>query len=374
MPAARPTYKYDMKLRYVILLCASILGVVVCICLLFAYHNLPEDDGEALESLRDVIKEFETLPPELADTDPADTVSPSVGETETVPPPETEAESTTVGGSASETSSVGRPTTGSPATGKPQTDTPVPDTPAESTSADTSPDVTAAPAESDSETAVPETRPAETTADKPNRVPAASLNFEKLWKVNPDICAWLEITDTRIDYPVVQSPDDDKKYLNTAYNDSPYVGGALFTEATYNSTDFNDPVTVIYGHTMNSGMLFGDLQKNYSSAAGFAENGTVTLYLPGEVRQYTVFAAVPYERVHILHTYDFTNSYWYDRFFTEVGRIRAIGANFDRDSFPEAGDRVLILSVCLNEDTAKRYLVMAALDTDLADNADVTGE
>ena len=352
-----------MKLQYVILLCVSILCVALCICLQVAYQNLPADDGEALESLRDAIKEFETLPPE-ADT--ADTVPAETAPTDTASPPKTDGESTTSAKPAGENTTADRPAGENTTAGKP-TDTPA----AQETTGEQS-----APADTDVDTAPPETKPAETTAAEknPSRAPAASLNFEKLWEINPEICAWLEIGDTRIDYPVVQSPDDDKKYLTTAYNDSRYVGGALFTEATYNSTDFNDPVTVIYGHTMNSGMLFSDLQKTYSSAKGFAENGTVTLYLPGEVRQYTVFAAVPYARIHILHTYDFSNDYWYGRFFTDVGRIRAIGANFDRDSFPVPGDRVLILSVCLNEDTAKRYLVMAVLEEDLADNSEAFEE
>ncbi|MBO5670468.1 MAG: hypothetical protein J6S41_02875, partial [Clostridia bacterium] len=49
-----------MKLRYIILLCVSILCIVVCVCLQITYQNILEDDGEALESLRDSIKEFET--------------------------------------------------------------------------------------------------------------------------------------------------------------------------------------------------------------------------------------------------------------------------------------------------------------------------
>ena len=347
-----------------ILLCISVLCVMACVCLLIAYRNMPAEDGEALESLRDEIKEFETFPPETADT----------------APPETVGENTTDAKPAGENTTADRYTGDGTTESKPGDETATPAKPVgESTTAGKPTGTTAAeettgkqsvPDDTDGDTVAPDTKmPETTTADKtPSRVPSASLNFEKLWEINPEICAWLEIPDTRIDYPVVQSPDDDKKYLTKAYNGSRYVGGALFTEATYNGTDFNDPVTIIYGHTMNSGMLFGDLQKNYSSASGFEKNKSITLYLPGEVRQYTVFAAVPYDRIHILHTYDFTNAYWYGRFFTDVGRIRAIGANFDRDSFPVPGDRVLILSVCLNEDTAKRYLVMAVLEEDLADN------
>jgi len=114
------------------------------------------------------------------------------------------------------------------------------------------------------------------------------------------------------------------------------------------------------------------LQRLYSTPSSFAANSDITVYLPGEVRHYTVFAAVPYDNIHLLDTYDFENEYWYNLFFKDAKRIRAIGANFNKDISPQPGDRVIILSVCLNEDTARRYLVMAVYSEDLADNSEET--
>lgn len=192
------------------------------------------------------------------------------------------------------------------------------------------------------------------------------LDFEGLWEINPEIYGWIEIKGTKIDYPILQSSDDDKKYLKTSFSGTPYVGGAIFTESTYNGRDFNDPVTVIYGHTMRSGIMFGRLQATYSDPKSFEKHKEITVYLPNEVRNYTVFAAVPYSNIHLLYTYDFENTYWYNNFFKNVGRIRAIGANFDEAYFPRSGERVIILSVCLNEDTTSRYLVMAVLNDDIS--------
>lgn len=208
----------------------------------------------------------------------------------------------------------------------------------------------------------------ETTARPQLYNPSATLNFDKLWEVNPEIHAWLEIKGTRIDYPVLQSKNYDEKYLNTGFDNSSYVGGAIFTQASYNGLDFNDPVTLIYGHTMRSGSMFGRLERTYSDSASFKEHSDVIIYLPGEVRHYTVFAAVPYDPLHILHTYNFSKPYMYRRFFEDVKNIRAINANFNEEAFPEVGDRVIILSVCLNENAARRYLVMAVLNEDIADN------
>lgn len=311
-----------MKKRYIILLVICLVCIAICLALNAWYQSMLRDSGQELESKRDQIKEFVSPSPSDAETDPPKTDPPDADETDTTAPDTSDPSDT------SETVS--------------------PDT----ESADTSAAETDAPVES----------------GEPN------LNFDKLWQTNEEIIAWLEIKDTYIDYPVLQSKDNDKKYLNRAYDGSWYIGGALFTEATYNRADFNDPVTVIYGHTMPWSILFGSLQENYSDSRSFARNSDIKLYLPDEVRHYTVFAAVPYSKMHILHTYDFTDRYRYNGFFKDVGRTREIGANFNRDAFPQWGDRVLILSVCLNEDTTRRFLVMAVLNEDLADNIDTTSK
>ncbi len=216
--------------------------------------------------------------------------------------------------------------------------------------------------ESQTETSVPETEP------------SASLDFGVLRDINPDIYAWIEIEGTKVDYPVLQSPDNDDRYLNTAYDGSRYIGGAIFTQATYNSNDFDDPVTAIYGHTMASGTLFGQLQKVYSSSDGFASHGEIKIYLPDEVRYYDVFAAVPFENIHIMYNYDFSVEYWYNNFFDRVFDVRSLGANFNEELRPQPGDRVIILSTCLNEDSSKRFLVMAVNRDDLADNSAVSSD
>lgn len=207
------------------------------------------------------------------------------------------------------------------------------------------------------ETITPETEPV--------KIPEASLDFQAMWETNPDICAWIEIEGTKVDYPVLQSPTDDNKYLTTAVDGHYYIGGSLFTQATYNSDNFNDPVTVIYGHTMRAGTLFGQLQSTYSSSKGFEDHSEIKLYLPNEVRYYTVFAAVPYSSMHILDAYDFSNAYWYENFFDGVIDIREYGAQFNENITPDTGDRVIILSTCLNEDSTKRYLVMAIYQDDI---------
>lgn len=296
-------------------MCLCVIGIIVCIGFSAWNYTIKKDQQEILEDLRDHLKEqaMETVthsvteePPMTEETESAPVQTEAL--TTEVIPPETEAVTTAV----------------------------------QTTAAVTEP-----------------------PKQKPDKKEDALLDFSYMYMTNPDIYAWIEIEGTKVNYPILQNRGNDDKYLNTAIDGSYYIGGSLFTQASYNKRDFNDPVTIIYGHTMRSGTLFGQLQSTYSAKDSFAAHSRIKLYLPGELRYYTVFAAVPYSSMHILDAYDFKNPYWYNQFFRGVSKIRDFGAQFNRDIVPKPGDRVIILSTCLNEDSTKRFLVLAVLQDDI---------
>ncbi len=379
------------RILLIVILILSLVGVGVCVGWSVGKAERAETTGEELESLRDTIKVHKT---EATDADPTPVESPDIGDTN---PSETEPDSEEIKPEEIKPAVTETPeeTEGQPEnTPDVETDNPVtvpeaseslpPETlpvstetkPVTEAATETmTPPVTETEQESEGATeseteAVTESKETETETAKPAVPAEPTLDFEHLQtEVNPDIHAWIEIANTKVDYPILQSPDDDEKYLDVAYDGSGYVGGALFTQATYNGTDFNDRVTFIYGHTMANHTAFGQLYTIYSDPAKFEENNEIKLYLPEEVRYYTIFAAVPYEAYHIPHAYDFSVDYWYKTFFENVGKIRALDANFDEASFPAVGDRVIVLSTCYYGDTGKRYLVMAVNQSDLAAHA-----
>lgn len=194
---------------------------------------------------------------------------------------------------------------------------------------------------------------------------AENVTFESFCEAenldSVDVQAWLEIPDTNVSYPVMQHSQDDSYYLDHDCHGKPDNYGALFTESVYNRFDFSDPVTVIYGHRMNNGSMFGKLQKYYSG--DFGRYKTVNLYLRGgEKRSYTVFAAVIQPDTHILHYNNFYSQRVFNRYFDGVYATRKLGIVLDQENRPEFGDQVLILSTCIKGDSAQRYLVMAKLN------------
>ncbi len=206
---------------------------------------------------------------------------------------------------------------------------------------------------------IPEVSPTETSLVTPSDF-ISPIDFESLWAVNEDIYAWIEIPGTKINYPVAQKKMNDAYYLDHAIDGSKDKRGTLFTESLFNGKDFNDPVTVIYGHDMKNGSMFGRLQ-NYSKEAYFKEHDTVKVYMPEKTLTYKVFAAAPFSGKHILYSWDFEQENQFNNFIRTVRSTKSLLANFNDDVEVTSSDKVLILSTCLKSDNSKRYLVMAVL-------------
>lgn len=188
----------------------------------------------------------------------------------------------------------------------------------------------------------------------------SDIDFAALQSVNPDIYAWIEIDNTNISYPVVQSPGSNSYYLTHNSDGNYSANGAIYSE-DYNALDFSDPVTILYGHHMKSGAMFGKLQQYFSDSSFFEENEIIRIYTEDETLEYGVFAAVPYSNEHILYYNDFTDESVFTSFFSAVLNTRDLEAQYREEYAPEAGDRVLILSTCLASNNSRRFLVMATL-------------
>lgn len=187
------------------------------------------------------------------------------------------------------------------------------------------------------------------------------MNFEALRELNEDIYAWLYIPGSEISCPILQCPDDDTYYLQRNMYGKSDSNGAIYTEAGYNSTDFTDPVTVIYGQNLKSGEMFGSLQSAYSSKEALEKFSEIVVYLPDRELHYTVFAAVPFDNRHILYNYDFTDQRTFRLLFKEILSVRALESVFAENVSIQADDTILILSTHLKGDSIKRFLVCAKL-------------
>lgn len=84
-------------------------------------------------------------------------------------------------------------------------------------------------------------------------------DFNELTALNTDITAWLKIYGTKIDYPVLQGRSD-MEYLNKDVYGSYSMSGSIFL-SVLNDRDYSGSYQLIYGHHMENGSMFGELDK-----------------------------------------------------------------------------------------------------------------
>lgn len=198
----------------------------------------------------------------------------------------------------------------------------------------------------------------------PTEAPKADIpiDFQKLQEENPDIYAWIQIPGTKVDYPILQSSSDDGYYLNHTVEGAEGYPGSIYTESL-NKRDFSDKNTVIYGHNMKDGTMFGGLDQ-YVDPAYMKEHSQVIIYTPEHQYTYQVFAAVTYDDRHILKTYDCNDEAEFGEFLDSLSSMQNIATQFSSEVQATTKDRIITLSTC-NSNNVQRFLVEAVLTNEV---------
>lgn len=180
-------------------------------------------------------------------------------------------------------------------------------------------------------------------------------DFAELLAINPDVCAWLTVDGTNIDYPVVQG-DDNVAYVNTDVYGEFSLSGSIFLDAR-NERDFSDPYSLIYGHHMEGNVMFGELS-NFSEATYFEEHPSGTLLLPDTSYCIVFFACLSADAYdeQMFGPGQLTGedmSSLLERVRAEALQYREVGVSED--------DKVLALSTCSSAATNARTIVLGKL-------------
>ena len=165
--------------------------------------------------------------------------------------------------------------------------------------------------------------------------------------VPDDYVAWLSIDRTAVDYPVMQGADN-FEYLNKAPGGEYALSGSIFLDAG-NSADFSDPYSLIYGHHMEGGRLFGALDRFFDPAY-FEDHRTGTLIVGEEIYHIEFFAA--------LHT-DASESAVFApcRSSDITSYVREHAEIF----YSPAADKVIGLSTCTSAATNERSVLFGSI-------------
>ncbi len=205
-------------------------------------------------------------------------------------------------------------------------------------------------------TVVQDTQPGETQA------PTISPSLQPLYDMNPDLVGWLDMSDIKISYPVVQSPNRENFYLDHQFNGEENMAGCPYVP---NSCDVFKPSdnVVIYGHNLKTNAMFRRLTR-YDEKSYWEEHPTFQFSTLYETHTYQIFAVFktagtsfredgsPWGYPYHLKN-DFETEEAFNQFIAEVKGAAFTGENaykgasfYDTGITPVYGDKLLCLSTC----------------------------
>lgn len=196
--------------------------------------------------------------------------------------------------------------------------------------------------------------------------PGFTVDFEALRAVNSEIVGWLYVEGTAISYPLMQA-EDNSLYLDHAYDMTHNSAGSIFLDCAA-SPDFSDFHSIVYGHNMKNGSMFGNLT-DLQTEEGLAGHRNIYILTPEGTLHYEVFS------VHFAYVTDG----FYEPVATDVEAAELLG-RMARASYvstglsPTAADRILTLSTCSGLQKTHRFLVHAVLTEDGRETLSEGGE
>lgn len=178
----------------------------------------------------------------------------------------------------------------------------------------------------------------------------AQTDLAALQAVNEDVLGWIAIPETELSYPLLQG-EDNQYYLKRDWKGRPDAAGSIFLECMC-AGDFSGFNTIIYGHNMRNGSMFGSL-RNYKSPDYWQAHPAIYILDGGGVRRYDIFAAHEVGVREIVYRLSFSERE--DRQdFIDFCLERSV---LDTGIVPEPEDQVITLSTCTGRGYETRWVV-----------------
>lgn len=197
-----------------------------------------------------------------------------------------------------------------------------------------------------------------TTSKKNTYVSSYYTNFEQVFDTlkqkNADTVGWIQINNTKINYPVVQA-DTNSYYLNRDFFKKKNSMGWIFMDYRNDIENLNRN-TIIYGHNIKQGIMFGTI-KNMMSSSWYnnTSNQTITFNTLNKNMKWQIFS---------LYQINETEDYLKTEFATDDEYIEFLNMlkNRSKKDFQvplDANSKILTLSTCFSHTT--RHVVHAVL-------------
>ena len=174
--------------------------------------------------------------------------------------------------------------------------------------------------------------------------------------INKDICAWIKIDDTGIDYPVV-FPKDNSEYLELDYKREYSPLGSVFIDQ-YNDRYFKDDFTIMYAHNSSNSLMFSDIKK-YKDIEFFKSHLSGKLYTEKKVYNIKIYS------VNLIKE-DIEFFYKVDTYKNGYNKLLLDNLNNSitnkSDLNIEDNDKIIMLSTCNKIGSKERLVLIGILE------------
>lgn len=178
----------------------------------------------------------------------------------------------------------------------------------------------------------------------------AELDLAALQENNGDVIGWIAIPDTEVFYPIMQTGDN-SYYLNHTWKKESSSVGAIFLEYR-NAADFSGFHSIVYGHQMRDGSMFGGL-KEYVDEEYWRAHPTIYLVTDDGVEEFDIFAALEVGVQDIVYRMDM-EAQGTRRELIDFCLSHSV---IDTGITPETDGHILTLSTCTGRGYATRWIV-----------------
>lgn len=168
------------------------------------------------------------------------------------------------------------------------------------------------------------------------------VDINKLKTFNPDTIGFIKVMGTNINYPFVQTIDNDY-YLNRSYDKTYNNAGWIFLD--YRNNEFNDKNTIIYGHGRINGTMFGSLKDTLKSSwQNNKDNYIIKISTEKENSIWQIFSVYK-----IATTSDYLQTTFSDNEFESFISLIKGRSSYNFETNVTNEDKVLTLSTCYND-------------------------
>ena len=203
-----------------------------------------------------------------------------------------------------------------------------------------------------------------TLIEQPKQKTERMLQLEEFQKQNSDIVGWIEIENTNINYPVLQTSDN-SYYMNHNYKKEESKNGSIFIDKDFS---WNPPSSnlLIYGHNMKNNTMFQDLLK-YKDRNFYINHPTIR-FTTNEQDVYFEIISVFESKVYytsdknVFRYYYFINSKSEEE-YNEFVRNAKNASLYNIDNTAVYGDQLMTLSTCSYHVKDGRFAVVAKKST-----------